>query len=68
MFQRGLYLQTVFVPLLHFFLIGLLYAKDVMIITGRKPRAAWKLLAKIRKKYPKREGPVCDSKVLVTPG
>jgi hypothetical protein len=28
-----------------------IYAKDVMIITGRKPRAAWKLLAKIRKRY-----------------
>ena len=30
-----------------------IYAKDVMIITGRKPRAAWKLLAKIRKRYRK---------------
>jgi hypothetical protein len=30
-----------------------IYAKDVMIITGRKPRAAWKLLSKIRKRYRK---------------
>jgi hypothetical protein len=29
------------------------YAKDVMNITGRKERAAYKLLAQIRKKYKK---------------
>jgi hypothetical protein len=33
-----------------------IYAKDVMIITGRKERAAWKLLATIRKKYRKQKG------------
>ena len=33
-----------------------IYAKDVMMITGRKPRAAWKLLAAIRKKYKKKKG------------
>jgi hypothetical protein len=33
-----------------------IYAKDVMIITGRKERAAWKLLAQIRKKYGKKKG------------
>lgn len=33
-----------------------IYAKDVMIITGRKERAAWKLLASIRKKYKKKKG------------
>jgi hypothetical protein len=32
------------------------YAKDVMILTGRKPRAAWKLLASIKKKYKKQRG------------
>jgi hypothetical protein len=33
-----------------------IYAKDVMIITGRKPRAAWKLLGQIRKKLRKKKG------------
>jgi hypothetical protein len=33
-----------------------IYAKDIMNITGRKERAARKLLAKIRKKYKKRRG------------
>jgi hypothetical protein len=33
-----------------------IYAKDVMIITGRKERAAWKLLAAIREKYKKKKG------------
>ncbi|MBO9682320.1 MAG: hypothetical protein J7502_06580 [Flavisolibacter sp.] len=33
-----------------------IYAKDVMMITGRKERAAWKLLATIRKKYRKKKG------------
>jgi len=33
-----------------------IYAKDVMIITGRKERAARKLLAQIRKKYKKKKG------------
>lgn len=33
-----------------------IYAKDVMMITGRKERAAWKLLAAIRKKYKKKKG------------
>ncbi|HLG40488.1 MAG TPA: hypothetical protein VI461_12500 [Chitinophagaceae bacterium] len=33
-----------------------IYAKDVMNITGRKERAARKLLAKIRKKYNKANG------------
>jgi hypothetical protein len=33
-----------------------IYAKDVMNITGRKERAARKLLASIRKKYKKRKG------------
>jgi len=33
-----------------------IYAKDVMMITGRKERAAWKLLAQIRKKYSKKKG------------
>ena len=33
-----------------------IYAKDVMNITGRKERAARKLLAKIRKKNEKKEG------------
>ena len=32
------------------------YAKDVMNITGRKERAARKLLAKIRKNYKKKKG------------
>jgi len=32
------------------------YAKDIMNITGRRERAARKLLAKIRKKYKKRRG------------
>jgi hypothetical protein len=32
------------------------YAKNVMIITGRKERAAWKLLATIREKYKKKKG------------
>ncbi|MCP9752431.1 hypothetical protein [Ferruginibacter sp. HRS2-29] len=32
------------------------YAKDVMNITGRKERAARKLLADIRKKYKKKKG------------
>jgi hypothetical protein len=27
-----------------------------MIITGRKPRAAWKLLARIKRKYSKGKG------------
>lgn len=33
-----------------------IYAKDIMNITGRKERAARKLLAKIRKKYKKKTG------------
>jgi len=33
-----------------------IYAKDVINITGRKERAAWKLLAAIRKKYKKKKG------------
>jgi hypothetical protein len=33
-----------------------IYAKDVMNITGRKERAARKLLARIRKKYRKKKG------------
>ncbi|MBK8521259.1 MAG: hypothetical protein WAT20_15430 [Ferruginibacter sp.] len=33
-----------------------IYAKDIMNITGRKERAARKLLAGIRKKYKKRRG------------
>lgn len=33
-----------------------IYAKDVINITGRKERAAWKLLAQIRKKYNKKKG------------
>jgi hypothetical protein len=33
-----------------------IYAKDVMNITGRKERAARKLLARIRKKYKKKKG------------
>jgi hypothetical protein len=33
-----------------------IYAKDVMNITGRKERAARKLLASIRKKYKKKKG------------
>ena len=33
-----------------------IYAKDVMNITGRKERAARKLLARIRKKYQKGRG------------
>jgi hypothetical protein len=33
-----------------------IYAKDVINITGRKERAAWKLLAQIRKKYKKQKG------------
>jgi len=33
-----------------------IYAKDVMNITGRKERAARKLLAQIRKKYKKKRG------------
>ena len=33
-----------------------IYAKDVMNITGRKERAARKLLARIRKKYKKKRG------------
>jgi len=33
-----------------------IYAKDIMNITGRKERAARKLLAQIRKKYKKRRG------------
>ena len=33
-----------------------IYAKDVINITGRKERAAWKLLAQIRKKYNKEKG------------
>jgi hypothetical protein len=32
------------------------YAKDVMNITGRRERAARKLLADIRKKYKKKKG------------
>jgi hypothetical protein len=32
-----------------------IYAKDVMNITGRKERAARKLLAQIRKKYTKKK-------------
>jgi hypothetical protein len=33
-----------------------IYAKDIMNITGRKERAARKLLAQIRKKYQKKNG------------
>lgn len=33
-----------------------IYAKDIMNITGRKERAARKLLAQIRKKYKKKKG------------
>jgi hypothetical protein len=33
-----------------------IYAKDVMNITGRKERAARQLLAKIKKKYQKERG------------
>ena len=33
-----------------------IYAKDIMNITGRRERAARKLLAKIRKKYKKKPG------------
>ena len=33
-----------------------IYAKDIMNITGRKERAARKLLARIRKKYKKVNG------------
>ncbi len=33
-----------------------IYAKDIMNITGRKERAARKLLARIRKKYNKKKG------------
>ncbi|TMI93032.1 MAG: hypothetical protein E6H08_11050 [Bacteroidetes bacterium] len=33
-----------------------IYAKDIMNITGRKERAARKLLARIKKKYKKRKG------------
>jgi len=33
-----------------------IYAKDVMNITGRKERTAWKMLAQIRKKYKKQKG------------
>jgi len=33
-----------------------IYAKDIMNITGRRERAARKLLAQIRKKYKKRRG------------
>jgi hypothetical protein len=33
-----------------------IYAKDIMNITGRKERAARKLLAQIRKKYRKKKG------------
>jgi hypothetical protein len=33
-----------------------IYAKDVINITGRKERAAWKLLAQIRKEYRKKKG------------
>ena len=33
-----------------------IYMKDVMNITGRKERAAWKLMAAIRKKYNKQKG------------
>jgi hypothetical protein len=33
-----------------------IYAKDVINITGRKERAAWKLLARIQKKYKKKKG------------
>ena len=34
----------------------MVYAKDIMNITGRKERAARKLLAQIRKKYKKKKG------------
>jgi hypothetical protein len=33
-----------------------IYVKDVMNITGRRERAAWKLLAKIRHHYGKQKG------------
>jgi hypothetical protein len=33
-----------------------IYAKDIMNITGRKERAARKLLANIKKKYKKKKG------------
>ncbi|MEO6229435.1 MAG: hypothetical protein ABJB11_01925 [Ferruginibacter sp.] len=33
-----------------------IYAKDIMNITGRKERAARKLIGRIRKEYNKKEG------------
>jgi peptidoglycan/xylan/chitin deacetylase (PgdA/CDA1 family) len=33
-----------------------IYAKDVINITGRKERAAWKMLTQITKKYKKEKG------------
>ena len=33
-----------------------IYAKDIMNITGRKERAARKMLAKIKKNYSKKQG------------
>ena len=38
------------------------YAKDIMNITGRKERAALKLLAEIRKKYKKKKGSFITTK------
>ncbi|MGZ3852107.1 MAG: hypothetical protein ACXVBX_04895, partial [Flavisolibacter sp.] len=43
-------------PLLRFFPISHIHAKDVMIITGHKSRAAWKFLSQIRKKLRKKKG------------
>ncbi len=39
-----------------------IYAKDVMNITGRKERAARHLLAQIRKKYKKKKGSFITTK------
>lgn len=39
-----------------------IYAKDIMNITGRKERAARKLLAQIRKKYKKKKGQFITTK------
>jgi hypothetical protein len=39
-----------------------IYAKDIMNITGRKERAARKLLVQIRKKYKKKKGQFITAK------
>jgi hypothetical protein len=39
-----------------------IYAKDIMNITGRKERAARKLLAQIRKRYKKKKGQFVTAK------